>query len=190
MANRYAIRHNQHYWFFMNQTPKFRTSKLLIFQDEFEFGNSVSTVAELKSCIAAYEWCSKASLWPAFDMRCSNVTDCYFFQECLADSRTALCQLGNCELSAWFISVIFWSVIASLGFILACFCCAICPIHRCLVERGKIQANNNKMAAVVSTASTRMPSTKRSIVTFEDVVLVRSLSEHNKWSSCVKPDFY
>ena len=111
-------------------------------------------------------------------MRCLNATDCYFFQECESDPRGAICK-GHCELSAWFIQCVIWAVIASLCLLVACFRCPICPLHRCLVRRGNIQGNDTKMPVG---GVSRAPSecNKRNFPTFEDVVLVRSLSEHNK----------
>ena len=107
-------------------------------------------------------------------MRCRDWTDCYFFQECEPDP---IC-LGHCELSAWFISSIVWASIGTLCIIVACFRCAFCPLHNYLVERGNLPSVGNRTRAI-----NRMPSDYKSrLPTFEEVVLVRSLSEHNKWS--------
>ena len=108
-------------------------------------------------------------------MRCRDWTDCYFFQECEPDP---IC-LGHCQLSAWFISSIVWASIGTLCIIVACFRCAFCPLHKYLVERGNLPSvAGNSNRSVVN----RMPSDYKSrLPTFEEVVLVRSLSEHNKW---------
>ena len=110
-------------------------------------------------------------------MRCRDWTDCYFFQECEPDP---IC-LGHCELSAWFISSIVWASIGTLCIIVACFRCAFCPLHNYLVERGNMPSVGTNRTRTVN----RMPSDYKSrLPTFEEVVLVRSLSEHNKW--CLK----
>ena len=106
-------------------------------------------------------------------MRCRDWTDCYFFQECEPDP---IC-LGHCELSAWFISAIVWASIGTLCIIVACFRCAFCPLHNYLVERGNMPTVGTNRTRTVN----RMPSDYKSrLPTFEEVVLVRSLSEHNK----------
>ena len=121
-------------------------------------------------------------------MRCNivnNGTDCYFFQECTppGPESSQYCP-GHCELSRWFISCIIWTIVALLCVLVACLRCASSPLRQCLVDRGCITSDDHKMptgagggsrggAGGVSRASSK-------IATFEDVVLVRSLSEHNK----------
>ena len=62
--------------------------------------------------------------------------------------------------------------------LVSCFRCECCPLYRFLVQRGNLPVNGVPAGAL----TTRDPSEKRqhrNISTFEEVVLVRSLSE--KW---------
>ena len=62
--------------------------------------------------------------------------------------------------------------------LVACYRCAICPLHRCLVKRGSIQTDSKMAVGSVSRANSEC--NKRNFPTFEEVVLVRSMSEHTK----------
>ena len=107
-------------------------------------------------------------------MQCRDWTDCYFFQECEPDP---IC-LGHCELSAWFISSIVWASIGTLCIIIACFRCAFCPLHKYLVERGNLPSHHHRVNRMPSVSRANTSNAKHP--TFEEVVLIRSLSEHNK----------
>ena len=62
-----------------------------------------------------------------------------------------------------------------LFIVIACLRCAISPLRKVLVEKGCISTEEK-----MPTGGVTRTSTKNKAPTFEDVVLVRSLSEHNK----------
>ena len=60
-----------------------------------------------------------------------------------------------------------------LPIVIACLRCAVSPLRKCLVQQGCITSDEKMPRGGVSRMSSKLP-------TFEDVVLVRSLSEHDK----------
>ena len=128
-------------------------------------------------------------------LRCQNETDCPFYQECQPSETGEICP-GNCVYSPWFISAIIWTIIGTsktilkiiliifenitflVCIIVACFRCECCPLHKYLLQRGDIPVKN------VPSLNPRRKISEHprqfGIATFEEAVLVRSLSEHNK----------
>ena len=86
---------------------------------------------------------------------------------------------GYCELSAWFIQVLFAAFIMILFVVIACVRLATSPLRKFLLNRGCISSEEKMPPGGVS----RSPSSKTP--NFEDVVLIRSLSEHHKWISVI-----
>ena len=106
-------------------------------------------------------------------MKCNQASDCYFFQECVTYPQINSCH-GYCEFTYWFNECIFGTIVLVLGILVACFRCECCPLYRFLVRRGNLPVS--KVPAGMTDLSEKR---SRNISTFEEVVLVRSLSE--KW---------
>ena len=91
---------------------------------------------------------------------------------------------GYCELSAWFIHVLFATFVMILFVVIACVRLATSPLRKFLLNRGCISSEEKMPPGGVS----RSPSSKTP--NFEDVVLIRSLSEHHKWLSVICNTLY
>ena len=84
-------------------------------------------------------------------------------------------------MSEWFYKVIWITCIGAIGAIIACIRCKHCPLHqwlllgKCWEKRRQIEAGKLAKSSVVSLRTHQ----QERIATFEDVVLVRSLS-HGK----------
>ena len=110
-----------------------------------------------------------------FIMKCNQGRDCYFFQDCQFYPKMNLCH-GYCEWSGWSIEVVIWTIVMIMGILVACFRCQYCPFNRFLVQRGNLPENKVPAGMTFRNPSSSEKST-RNIASFEEVVLVRSLSE-------------
>ena len=70
-------------------------------------------------------------------MKCNQGGSCYFFQDCQLYPELSLCH-EYCELSAWFIQVVIWSIVLIIGILMACYHCQYCPLNWFLFQRGNI----------------------------------------------------
>ena len=108
-------------------------------------------------------------------MKCNQGGDCYIFQDCQFYPKMNLCH-GYCEWSGWSIEVVIWTIVMIMGILVACFRCQYCPLNRFLVQRGNLPENKVPAGMTFRNPSSSEKST-RNIASFEEVVLVRSLSE-------------
>ena len=110
--------------------------------------------------------------------RCRDSADCYFFQDCKDHPTGGPLCLGVCVLSQWFWWKISLLVMGIIGGIIACIRCKHCLLHKwlsqgkCWKRREQIEASNFAKTNILRDKS----DTQDRIATFQDVMLVRSIS--------------
>ena len=110
--------------------------------------------------------------------RCHEKTDCYFFQDCRDHPSGGYACPGYCVLSEWFWWKIGLLIIGVIGGIIACIRCKHCLIHKWL-SQGKCWKKQEQIEASKFAKTNLLKDNALSqdrIATFQDVMLVRSIS--------------
>ena len=112
--------------------------------------------------------------------RCKIQADCYFFQDCQDHPTGGPGCLGYCVLADWFWYKIGLLIIGIIGGIIACIRVKHCLLHKWL-SREKCWKNRQQREEATKLAKTNILGEKSDasghrIATFQDVMLVRSIS--------------